>query len=287
MFDYKLDISKNSFMRVFSDDTMARSFPFTLHEEGYFEAGSEYFTVRDFKPMYLLMYTVSGGGVVQVGGKLRHLDAGHAIFINCRVPHEYRTVSTDQPWCFHYIHIDSASLAGYAPVLLNDITVVKIGETLRMEHYFNEIHSISRDEDSVKKYARLTHIIAAILSIMVGSAEETETGDIATDNVITNVCSYIEEHLNETISIEQLSQMVHLSKFYFIRLFKKHMGVSPYHYVQIARINQAKKLLVTTSYRINEIAEMTGFPSAARFTRLFSESVGMTPSHYRQTRFYS
>ena len=110
MLDYCLNISDQSYMHVYTPDALASSFPFTLYEEGYFEAGSDYYTIRDGKPMYLLLYTVSGAGTIKVDGKLRQLPAGYAALIDCRAMHEYRTVSKE-PWCFHWVHFDSAVMA--------------------------------------------------------------------------------------------------------------------------------------------------------------------------------
>ena len=63
------------------------------------------------------------------------------------------------------------------------------------------------------------------------------------------------------------------------------MGVSPYQYVQITRANRAKELLVTTSFRVNEISEMIGFSSPTRFTKFFSDMTGMSPTQFRKSSY--
>ena len=63
------------------------------------------------------------------------------------------------------------------------------------------------------------------------------------------------------------------------------MGVSPYQYVQITRINRAKELLMSTDFRINEIADAVGFSSAMRFTKFFSDMTGMSPSAFRKNSY--
>ena len=284
MLDYKLDLSDHSYMRVLTLDSSVNVFPFCLYETGYFEAGREYFTVRDSKPMYLLIYTISGGGTVRTADRMRHLGAGDAVLLDCRRFHEYRTVSST-PWCFHWIHFDGSSMAGYASALSDELAVVEVGEKLRMNRYFEELHALVPEANSYSKGARITDLIAGILLLLInsrfGSGSDIEPGRDA----VSTACHYIEENLSQEITIDDLTEVVHLSKFYFIRLFKRYMGVSPYRYVQITRINRAKELLITTDYRVNEIADMTGFSNATRFTKLFSEMTGTTPTKYRKSSF--
>jgi AraC-like DNA-binding protein len=265
-------------------EALASSFPFCIYEDGYFEAGRRYFTMRDNKPMYLLIYTISGRGTTSVGNRLRHIDPGQAVLLDCNRLHEYKTVS-DEPWCFHWVHFDGAGVSGYSRPLFEELEVVDVDEKLRMGRYFEEIHQLASEANTIKKHARVSHIVAALLLIMVNSYYNCEQDAESGRNVITVACQYVEENLHLDLSVETLSDRVHLSKFYFIRLFKKHMGVSPYQYVQTTRINRAKELLITTNYRINEIAEMTGFSSPTRFTKLFSEMTGVTPTKFRRQSF--
>ncbi len=284
MLDYRLDLSDRSYMKVLTVDSPVNAFPFCLYEAGYFEAGRDYYTVRDSKPVYLLLYTLSGGGTVRTAERMRHLTAGDAVLLDCRRFHEYRTVS-NEPWCFHWIHFDGSSMEAYASALSDDLSVVEVNEKLRMNRYFEELHALVPEASNYSKGARITELIASILLLLVnsrfGGGSEPEPGRDA----VSTACRYIEDNLSKEITIDGLAELVHLSKFYFIRLFKKFMGVSPYRYVQITRINRAKELLLSTDYRINEIADMTGFTNATRFTKLFSEMTGTTPTRYRRNSF--
>lgn len=287
MFEYNLDISKNSYMRICSTDSSSPDFPFQLYEEGYFEAGEDYFTERDNKPMYLLIYTTAGDGVVRSGGRFRHLGAGDAVLLNCRNAHDYRTVSAT-PWCFHWVHFDASSLGGYAKALCDELTVVEIDEKMKLVKLFEEIRKLPDEVNTVKKNAKTVSLLSQMMLIMVNSrfpSAEEESDSVYTHDAVGRACAYIEEHLTESISIEALADLVHLSKFYFIRLFKKHMGISPYHYVQVSRINRAKELLCSTDFRIGQISDMTGFCNAARFTKLFQDMVGTTPTKFRRNSF--
>ncbi|ARN57822.1 AraC family transcriptional regulator [Sedimentisphaera salicampi] len=105
--------------------------------------------------------------------------------------------------------------------------------------------------------------------------------DSSSISPMDKVKAYIEENYTNQIPIEKLTSMVHLSKGYFFRAFKKKFGVSPITYQQIIRINASKTLLKTTSLRCNEIADRVGFSDVYFFHRTFKKHTGKTPSSYR------
>ena len=284
MFEYCLDINEKSYMRVYTPDNTALSFPFWIYEDGYFEANGNYYTKRSDKPMYLLIYTLSGCGMLRVGGRTRSLSAGTAALINCRDLHEYRTLSTT-PWCFHWVHFDGASMDAYKRVLLDEFEVWQIGDKNRFIRYIDQIHDIARQSNGMLHYIQTSDLISGLLLILCNSHYSAPIkGEVDSDTIRT-VCGFIEGNLETNISVEQLASLVHLSKFYFIRLFQRFMGVSPYQYVQMMRINRAKELLMTTELSINEIAISVGFSGSTRFSKCFSDMTGMSPTQYRKNSY--
>lgn len=99
---------------------------------------------------------------------------------------------------------------------------------------------------------------------------------------IVQVTTYINQHYTEHIKIEDLANMCHLSRTYFISAFKKVIGETPYNYLLRLRISKAKTLLETTDYTIKEIANMSGFQKTNTFTSHFRTVTHMTPSEYRE-----
>jgi len=95
-----------------------------------------------------------------------------------------------------------------------------------------------------------------------------------------NVLSYIQTHLHEPMEIEQLAEIIHLHPNYFIPYFKKIMGVTPMHYVQRKRMEEAKRLLTYTDTAISDIADQIGM-QLAYFSRQFKGYTGLSPSAYR------
>lgn len=93
---------------------------------------------------------------------------------------------------------------------------------------------------------------------------------------------YIQAHLNEEIRLLDLAEQLGMSQYYFARLFKQSMHISPYQYVIQQRINRAKYLLKTTSMSIAAIASQTGFSHQNQLTNQFRKTIGTTPANYRK-----
>lgn len=99
------------------------------------------------------------------------------------------------------------------------------------------------------------------------------------DDTIQRLCTYMEAHYAENISLDDLSDMAGLSKYYLLRFFTKQIGVSPYRYLQTIRIQEAKKLLEKGTAPV-EAAGRTGFADQSHFSNFFKEFIGLTPKQY-------
>jgi AraC family transcriptional regulator len=93
---------------------------------------------------------------------------------------------------------------------------------------------------------------------------------------------YIQSHLSEDISLEDIAVYVGISQYYFIRLFKQSTGFSPYQYLIKCRIERAKQLMMLGQLSITDIAVQVGFASQSQFGRHFKRFTGMTPKQFFQ-----
>ena len=95
---------------------------------------------------------------------------------------------------------------------------------------------------------------------------------------------FIEDNLDQKISIAQLANLVHLSQFHFARAFKEAVGTTPHRYLVQRRIDRAKILLTVTRLSVQEIAIRVGYVNLSHFTAQFRRYMGVTPAAYRQSR---
>ena len=96
------------------------------------------------------------------------------------------------------------------------------------------------------------------------------------------VIDHLESHLSDRTSIAELSGMLNLSRFHFIRAFKKAVGVPPHQFIMQRRIERARELLADRDLTVGDIAKRTGFGGIAQLTRAFRRIVGTTPTSFRR-----
>jgi AraC family transcriptional regulator len=98
------------------------------------------------------------------------------------------------------------------------------------------------------------------------------------------VVAYIEDHLDEPISLATLAQLVRLSPYYFCRAFKQSFGIPPHRYHTGQRIERAKTLLAKSDPSVTDIGFAVGFSQTSSFTAAFRKATGLTPTAYHRSR---
>lgn len=98
---------------------------------------------------------------------------------------------------------------------------------------------------------------------------------------IQKTLDYMEEHYEEALTVEQLSTIAHLSRFYYQRLFYRLTGYTVSEYLRSVRLKMAAGLLKADNGKIMDIAMQCGFSSHSTLTRAFRQCYGMSPAEYR------
>lgn len=100
---------------------------------------------------------------------------------------------------------------------------------------------------------------------------------------IKKCITYINDNIfTENISIETLAEISNLSSAYFIKTFKKEVGLPPNDYINKIKIDIAKEKIQNDSPSITYLAYELRFSSSQYFSRVFKKYVGNTPSEYKK-----
>ena len=102
----------------------------------------------------------------------------------------------------------------------------------------------------------------------------------AKTHIANRVQDYLNNHYDENISLEQLAESHYITPAYLSFLFKDIFGINFLDYLQNIRLENAKSLLKTGSYKIKTVAEMTGFNDQHYFSRVFKKLTGISPREY-------
>ena len=96
------------------------------------------------------------------------------------------------------------------------------------------------------------------------------------------VLEYIQAHYKETITLDEIAEYAHMSKYYFCRSFRNLTGATVLEYINNVRLARVHNLLVHTRDSIEEIALQTGFSSSSNLARVFKKTYGVSPREFRK-----
>jgi AraC family transcriptional regulator len=115
-------------------------------------------------------------------------------------------------------------------------------------------------------------------------AAEPSRGGVLAKHKLSAVLEYLHEHLDASLSLDDLAGVAHVSPYHFARLFKNSTGLPPHQYVIAQRVERAKELLRDRDLLpLADVAVETGFSSQSHFTRHFKRLVGVTPQRFQKS----
>lgn len=99
--------------------------------------------------------------------------------------------------------------------------------------------------------------------------------------MVEQVADYIDRHIGQGISVEELADHVHMSKYHFLRKFKEQTGVTVHNFVLNKRLIRASEELLQ-GRSLTEAWQYAGFTDYSTFLRNFKRAFGVSPGKYRE-----
>ncbi len=277
--------STNNFI-IFTPVPSENNFPYYMVTSGYVVAKEGFFTERTERNDYYLIFTLSGSGKMIWHNETVDLLPYSVCLIHCMDYHHYWTTSKDKPWIHYYLHFNGTGISAYQPFLLDKLHVFYPANTETFLDGFQFIQKNVLRNDPLS-YSKANLIISSFLNELISSRYDFSNHKLSTlHTVLTPAYDLIKHRYHEDISIDELCDCCHLSKYYFIHLFKQVSGISPYQYIMNYRIHSAKSLLINSNDSIDQIAHAVGFKSYNNFLNQFKKFTGTTPNLFRQSTRY-
>jgi AraC family transcriptional regulator len=128
--------------------------------------------------------------------------------------------------------------------------------------------------------------LAGVMAVHLARHYSADAANAAAPNGLPllrlkRVQAFIDEHIAETIHVDQLAGEVHMSPFHFARMFKQSTGQTPHLCVVMQRVRHAKALLREGDLPLIEVAAQSGFRTQGHFTSVFRRYAGFTPRAFR------
>lgn len=118
---------------------------------------------------------------------------------------------------------------------------------------------------------------------MKNAAANMTTGSLDhTHHLIKQALEYIENNVGKDISLNEISEKLNISSYYFSKLFKEETNEGFVEYLTKRRVEKAKDMLKDPSKSIKEIGSECGYSDPNYFSRIFKKSTGMTPTEYKE-----
>ena len=162
----------------------------------------------------------------------------------------------------------------------------------QQKNFMDFYHTLKREfEQQGRNFKSIIEmeVLQYFIHFMRESHVQTPVTDSSIDQksskyrTVYTIADYISEHYEESITLDSLASQFFLSRYYLSRSFKEVTGHGVNEYVNLLRIQQAKRLLEETSLSISEIAAKTGYESLTYFEKLFKKYMTLSPLKYRKT----
>ncbi|MDX2242155.1 MAG: AraC family transcriptional regulator [Leptolyngbyaceae cyanobacterium bins.302] len=204
----------------------------------------------------------------------------------------YKIYATTESNLFEFIHcyLEPSFVAQIAPESVNpdrvelllelkrpDLLIRQIGLALRQSlaldgigsHFYADSMATALSAHLLRYYATRTH-----------SFRTYEDG-LSRHN-LEQALEYIDVHLGENLSLSTIANELNMSQYYFCRLFKRSMGITPHQYLIQQRVERAKQLLKRSELTITAVALHCGFSGQSHLAKHFRKQTGLTPQQFRQ-----
>ena len=255
---------------------------------------------------YELVYLKSGEIILTVEDKTYHCIPGDIIFLQPRTTHSVKNLS-GKPVHQPHVHFDLCHEENSPEVKVSFrplpriqpdemhlfrpiLNIEGIGEppaVLRLQDprsFEHKLFALIREFNSQMPYRDIAvkglfiNLWTYYLRELYLSQNENERITMLT---FRQVKDYMDAHLDQNLTLDELAEYVHLSKYYIVHLFKEIYGMSPIQYHRFHRIKKAKELIQFSDMSIQQVSEQVGYSTVGSFSRAFKSIEKVPPTYYR------
>lgn len=255
-----------------------------LTDVGFFPKAKEHYREREEgADQYILIYCTEGKGIIEVEDQIYRLEKSDAFCIPRNVRHKYYA-DEKEPWSILWVHFKGENTK-YFP--LEERKIVHINSRHsdnRMMVLFKLLFRVLERNYTIGNFIYISQVLSLILSEVYFRERVDESS--TQDRHVTMVIRYMYQHLQENLTLEEISEEVQLSKSYLNTVFKAQTGKSPVEFFIHLKMQEACKLLKSTDYYIYEVSEVLGYTDQYYFSRIFKKTVGVSPKEYKNGDYF-
>ncbi len=227
-----------------------------------------------------LLCVTEGLARVSINGRSYSLQKDEIAVINA---HELHDILAIEDMHFYCLIVDRSFCLSnhFDPSRLQFETLVRDGEIVSLIRLLAEEYGKETLPFRVQLLRATTLRIMGLLCGGYSKEEKEALADTALFSAIKKTLGYIHAESQRKLTLDRLSEVAGLSKYYLAREFHRMTGYTVVSYINRVRCENAKRMMAEGKDSILAISRACGFPNASYFTRTFSSIVGMRPAEYR------
>jgi AraC family transcriptional regulator, arabinose operon regulatory protein len=254
---------------------------------GYYPNARGHYTYRKKGlPENFLFYCVDGHGWFQVGDKKSPVGPNQFFILPQNVEHAYGS-DEENPWSIYWIHFGGESLAQFNSLQsvqkhFKPFYIKNSGEIITT---FARIYKALELGYSTDNLLFANMCLPHFLSLFIYNSRNTSISSPAEKmDCVDSAILYMQEHINENISLQDLSNLYNYSASRFSSLFKQKTGYAPIDYFIQMKMQKASQQLDFTTSSVKDIALSMGFDDPYYFSKRFRKIIGLSPKQYRSQK---
>lgn len=246
--------------------------------------GGDWHSIQHTHNCSELFYVIEGQGQFLIENQTYPVSVNDLVIVNPNVLHTEVSLNAS-PLKYIVLGIEGLELTAtseHEDTHFCIINLKSIKDTVL--HYLQNM--LSEIENKKPGYDTVCQDLMEILIVLLGRQTNFSTILTPISKKTNRLCGatkrYIDTHYQENISLDQLAELNHVSKFHLSHAFTEEYGISPINYLISKRISEAEHLLKTTDFSLSLISNTTGFSSSSYFAQIFRKQKGITPTEFRK-----
>ena len=251
---------------------------------GYYPKAKDHYTYRKKGlPENFIFYCIDGEGWFQVGKQRYEVGANEFFILPQHTEHSYGS-SQEHPWSIYWIHFGGDSLPE-----LNEVQAVQQhfkpchvknnGDVLPL---FTKMYKTLELGYSIDNLLFANMCLSHFLALFIYNARHyADTSTNEKMDCVDSAILFMQEKINENISLGELSSRYNYSVSRFSNLFRQKTGYAPIDYFVQMKMQKACQQLNFTGRAVKDIAFSMGFDDPYYFSKRFRAIIGMSPKKYR------